>query len=311
MTAGLKIGTRGSPLALAQAAEVKAKITAAHRRSAAPEIEIVVIKTSGDIIQDRLLLEEGGKGLFTKEIEDRLLAGDIDLAVHSTKDVPAKLPEGLIIGAYLEREDPRDAFLSPVANSLNELPVGAVVGTSSLRRQAQILKLRHDLKIVPLRGNVETRLKKMHQGEVAATLLAVAGLNRLGLAGEITSFLEISDMIPAPGQGAVAVEVREGDEKIAEYLAPINHFETALAVRVERAISLSLGASCRMPLGALAQGSGKMISARAALFSPDGQSVWKAEKNGSPNNPEAFGIALGAEILAKADPALLKTYRIL
>ena len=228
MTAKLKIGTRGSPLALAQADEVKAGLVAAHSSLGEDDIEIIKIKTSGDIIQDRLLIEEGGKGLFTKEIEEQLLAGDIDLAVHSTKDMPAKLPKGLEIGAYLKREDPRDAFLSPIAGSIKDLPKGAVVGTSSLRRQAQVLKVRSDLEVIPFRGNVGTRLEKMKSGEVAAILLAVAGLNRLGLQAEITSYLDFDEMLPAPGQGAVALETRVGDETTGGLLSPLNHTDTGL-----------------------------------------------------------------------------------
>lgn len=310
MTIRIKIGTRGSPLALAQANQVKDGLVAAHASLSADNVEIIVIKTSGDIITDRLLIEEGGKGLFTKEIEEQLLAGDIDLAVHSTKDMPAKLPEGLEIGAYLKREDPRDAFLSPIARTIKDLPKGAVVGTSSLRRQAQVLRARPDLEVIPFRGNVGTRLKKMKSGEVAATLLAVAGLNRLGLGAEITSFLEFDEMLPAPGQGAVAIETREGDEKTANLLSPLNHIETGLCAWVERAVSLGLGASCRMPLGALATVKGDQISAKAALFSPDGKNLWREELTGPITDPEGLGSALAEAIKAMADPEILEAYKI-
>ncbi|MEE8294496.1 MAG: hydroxymethylbilane synthase [Sphingomonadales bacterium] len=310
MTAKLKIGTRGSPLALAQANQVKTGLVTAHSSLGGDDIEIIIIKTSGDIIQDRLLIEEGGKGLFTKEIEEQLLAGDIDLAVHSTKDMPAKLPQGLEIGGYLKREDPRDAFLSPIAGTIKDLPKAAVVGTSSLRRQAQLLMVRPDLKVIPFRGNVETRINKMKSGEVAATLLAVAGLNRLGLQGEITSFLEFDEMLPAPGQGAVAIETRVGDETTGGLLSPLDHTETGLCARVERAVSLGLGASCRMPLGALATVNGDQITAKAALFSPDGKNVWQKELVGPTSNPEGLGTALAKAIKAMADPKILETYKI-
>lgn len=310
MTAKLKIGTRGSPLALAQANQVKAGLVAAHSTLGSDDVEIIVIKTSGDIITDRRLIEEGGKGLFTKEIEEQLLAGDIDLAVHSTKDMPAKLPKGLEISGYLKREDPRDAFLSPIAGTIKDLPKGAVVGTSSLRRQAQVLMVRSDLKVIPFRGNVGTRINKMKSGEVAAILLAVAGLNRLGLQGEITSFLEFDEMLPAPGQGAIALETRIGDEITGGLLSPLDHTNTGLCARVERAVSLGLGASCRMPLGALATVNGNQITAKAALFSPDGKNVWQKELSGLTTNPEGLGTALAKAIKAMADPKILETYKI-
>lgn len=310
MTTRIIIGTRGSPLALAQANEVRNGLLAAHSSLGIKNIEIKVIKTSGDIIQDRLLIEEGGKGLFTKEIEEQLLTGDIDLAVHSTKDMPAKLPEGLEIGAYLKREDPRDAFLSPAARSLKDLPKGAVVGTSSLRRQAQVLRARPDLKVIPFRGNVGTRLNKMKSGEVAATLLATAGLNRLGLQDEITSYFELEDMIPAPGQGAVAIETRIGDAEVLDFLRPLNDFETGLCARVERAVSLGLGASCRMPLGAIATIKGDQIFAKAALFSPDGKNQWRDEVKGLSADPEGLGANLASAIKAQADPSILEAYKI-
>lgn len=308
MSARLKIGTRGSPLALAQAKEVKAALIKAHNL-VPNRIEIIPIKTSGDLIKDRTLLEEGGKGLFTKEIEDHLLSGAIDLAVHSAKDMPAKTPEGLEISSFLKREDPRDAFISKIAKTLDDLPKGAAVGTSSLRRQAQILRLRPDLKVIPFRGNVGTRLEKLKKGEVEATVLAAAGLNRLGLGKEIRSHFDHSRMLPAPGQGAIAVETRIGDTITQKLLKPLNHPRTAVAVRVERAVSFALGASCRMPLGAFAVVGPKGISAWAALFSPDGKKAWRAEKLGPVNDPEKIGQKLARVIMEKADPKLLQTFR--
>lgn len=308
MTRKIKIGTRGSPLALAQARETRARLIAAHDGLAENDFEIVVIKTSGDKIQDRLLLNEGGKGLFTKEIEDALLAGEIDFAVHSTKDMPAKLPDGLGIVAFLERQDPRDAFLSPVAKTLIDLPKGAVIGTSSLRRQAQALRLRPDLEVVPFRGNVETRIRKMENGEVAATFLAAAGLNRLGLDHCITSLLSCEDMLPAPGQGAICIEARLDDEETANRLAPLNHPETAQCVAAEREVSLTLGASCRMPLSAFAEMNEGTVHLRAALFSPDGKKHWPAEGNGS--DPMALGKTVAKTILDAADSRVLQEFGV-
>ncbi|MCH7630467.1 MAG: hydroxymethylbilane synthase [Proteobacteria bacterium] len=310
MSAKIKIGTRGSPLALAQADETRARLVAAHDGLTEGDIEIIPIKTTGDSIRDRPLLLEGGKGLFTKEIEDLLLAGKIDLAVHSTKDMPAALPGGLILAVFLEREDPRDAFLSLGVASIKDLPKGAVIGTSSLRRQAQALRLRPDLEIVPYRGNVETRIKKMKKGEVAAIFLAAAGLNRLGLGHEITALMSYEEMLPAPGQGAICIEAREGDKETARLLKPLNHEPTELAVRAERAVSLALGASCRMPLAAHASFSDNLVKARAALFSPDGKQAWTVAGKAYGENAEALGSRLGEELLKKADPDLIREFRV-
>ena len=215
----IRIGTRGSPLALAQAAEVRARLEAAHGPGR-HAFEVRVIKTTGDRIQDRPLAEAGGKGLFTKELEEALLAGEIDLAVHSMKDMPTLLPAGLTIACLLPREDVRDAFISRKVASLMDLPPGAVMATSSLRRQAQVLHVRPDLKVVPMRGNVETRLRKLEDGVADATLLACAGLRRLGLADRITSAIPTDQMLPAVAQGAIGVEIRSGDEAMAELLSP-------------------------------------------------------------------------------------------
>src|SRR5580693_8194664 len=209
----LRIGSRGSPLALAQAHEVQSRLAKAH--GLVPEqIEIKVIRTTGDAIVDRPLADAGGKGLFTKEIEEALLAGSIDLAVHSSKDMPTVLPPGLVLSAFLPREDPRDAFIGRAVKTLAELPGGAVVGTASLRRQALVKHLRPDLKIMPLRGNVETRLRKLEAGDFDATVLAVAGLKRLNLLAAVTSFLDPDEFVPAVGQGAIGIETREDDAKI-------------------------------------------------------------------------------------------------
>ncbi|MBM3519880.1 MAG: hydroxymethylbilane synthase, partial [Alphaproteobacteria bacterium] len=243
----LRIGTRGSPLALWQAGEVRRQLAAAHGL-AAGDIEIVTITTTGDRVRDRPLAEIGGKGLFTKEIEEALAAGDIHMAVHSMKDMPARLPEGLVIPALLIRADPRDAFLSPVAKRLADLPQGAVVGSSSVRRTAQLLRLRPDLKTVQFRGNVETRLRKLSDGVAQATFLAAAGLHRLGLADRITSLVPVEEMLPAVAQGAIGVEIRAADRATADLVAAIHHDETGIAVTCERAFLAALDGSCRTPL---------------------------------------------------------------
>ena len=306
----IKIGTRGSPLALAQAGEVKARLLKAHPEISDDKIELIAIKTSGDSIQDRVLIEEGGKGLFTKEIEDQLLAENIDFAVHSTKDMPASLPDGLILSTFLEREDPRDAFISKVAKTISELPEGAVVGTSSLRRQAQALALRPDLKVIPLRGNVETRLAKLARGDVTATFLAIAGLNRLGLSDVITSAMDLQGFLPSPGQGAICLETRVGDSLTENLLTPLNHEATARAVSVERAVSKALGASCRMPLGAYARIEGDKLKARAALYSPDGKQTWVEQGEADLSEAEALGQRLGESIKKNADPSLFSEFSI-
>ncbi|MEA2779455.1 MAG: hydroxymethylbilane synthase, partial [Rhodospirillaceae bacterium] len=229
----LRIGTRGSPLALAQAHLVGDRLAAVHAHLPAPEI--VVIKTTGDRVQDRKLEEIGGKGLFTKEIEEALNEGRIDLAVHSMKDMPTFLPEGLVIACLLPREDPRDVLFSPHAKNLKDLPRGARVGTSSLRRQAQVLALRPDVEVVMFRGNVGTRLEKLAAGQVDATLLALAGLIRLGQAERATAILSTEEMLPAVAQGAIGIEIRESDARTAGLLAPLDDPATEITVGAERA----------------------------------------------------------------------------
>ena len=230
----LRIGTRGSPLALAQARAVRERLAAAH--GLAPDaVEIRAIRTSGDLIQDRPLADAGGKGLFTKEIEQALIDGAIDLAVHSAKDMPTVLPGGLVLTACLEREDVRDAFISRKAVGLSALPAGSAVGTSSLRRQAQVRRLRPDLTVVNFRGNVETRLRKLDEGVADATLLALAGLKRLGLAHAATAILPIEEFLPAVGQGAIAIETRAADARVRDLVAAVDHAETSTALTAERA----------------------------------------------------------------------------
>ncbi len=298
----LRIGTRGSPLALAQAAELRTRLVSAHPGLAeAGAIETVVIRTTGDQVRDRTLAAIGGKGLFTKEIEEALLAGAIDLAVHSLKDLPTWLPPGLILACHLPREDPRDALFSPHAVSLAALPSGAVVGTASLRRQAQVLFARPDLRVVPLRGNVETRLRKLEAGTVDATLLAVAGLKRLGQAERITAILSTEDMLPAVAQGAIGIEIREGDERARRYVAPLDHAATAAQVTAERALLAALDGSCRTPIAALAEIAGDaVLSLSAMVIRPDGSERHMTTRRGGMADAAALGADAGAELRQRA-----------
>lgn len=295
----LRIGTRGSALALAQAHETRSRLMAAHNL---PEeaFEIVVITTSGDRILDRPLAEAGGKGLFTKEIEEALLNNRIDIAVHSSKDMPTQLPEGLELSAFLEREDVRDAFIGRQSAILEELPHGAVVGSSSLRRQALIRRIRPDIDVVMFRGNVQTRLRKLDEGQVAGTLLATAGLRRLGLADIITELLPVDRFPPAPGQGAICIESRIGDERVKAMLAPIGHATTAAALTCERAFLGSLDGSCRTPLAGYAQIEGDRIVFNGMILTPDGTEVHEIEAEGAINEAAALGAKAGARIREKA-----------
>ena len=269
-TAPLRIGTRGSPLALVQARTVRARLALALGVNE-EAIELKVIRTSGDIIQDRPLAEVGGKGLFTKEIEEALLDGRIDLAVHSAKDMPTVLPAGLMLAACLEREDPRDVFISLKAPSLAELPQGATLGTTSPRRQAIAKRMRPDLRVVPMRGNVETRLRKLADGECDATILALAGLKRLGLESHATKIMDVDEFLPAAGQGAIGIETRENDTRTREILARIDHADTSIALACERAFLAVLDGSCKTPIGGYADVSGDTIHFRGLLAHPDGE----------------------------------------
>jgi hydroxymethylbilane synthase len=299
VTQSIRLGTRGSPLALAQARLVRAALAAAHGWSE-DAIEIVTIRTSGDRIQDRPLSEAGGKGLFTKEIEEALLAGTIDLAVHSAKDMPTVLPEGLMLAACLPREDVRDAFISRKAASLRELPQGAVVGTASLRRQAQVKRLRPDVSTVVLRGNVETRLRKLDAGEVDATLLALAGLKRLGLADKATALLDVDEFLPAVGQGAVTIEARVDDARTRELLAKIDHADTSVALDCERAFLAVLDGSCRTPIAGHAVLNGDALRFRGMILRPDGSEAFETARSGSRKDAVALGADAGAELKARA-----------
>lgn len=295
----LKIGTRGSALALAQAHETRARLMAAHGLPEAA-FEIVVISTSGDRIQDRPLSEAGGKGLFTKEIEEALLDRRIDIAVHSSKDMPTMLPDGLELSAFLEREDVRDAFIGRAAARLEDLPQRAVVGSSSLRRQALIRRLRPDIDVVMFRGNVQTRLRKLDEGQVAGTLLANAGLRRLGLADIITELLPVERFPPAPGQGAICIESRIGDETVKAMLEPIGHVATAQALSCERAFLAALDGSCRTPIAGYAQIDGERLAFAGMILSPDGQAVHEVAAEGRAAEAASLGTDAGARIREKA-----------
>jgi hydroxymethylbilane synthase len=299
--AKIRIGTRGSPLALAQARLVQARIVAAHELGD-DACELIVIKTTGDRIVDRPLSEAGGKGLFTKELEEALLTSAVDLAVHSMKDMPTLLPDGLTIGAILEREDPRDAFISAKYASLDAVPAGATVGTSSLRRQAQLLHRRPDLTVVPFRGNVETRLKKLDDGVADATFLACAGLNRLGLAHHIAERIGTKTMLPAVAQGAIGIELRGDDEKTAALVAPLNDATTALCVAAERAFLATLDGSCRTPIAGLAELRNGALHFRGEILTPDGKQCHTTSRNGAPQTAAQMGDDAATELLARAGP---------
>lgn len=293
----MKIGTRKSPLALAQAEEVRAKLLAAWPELA---IELVPMSTRGDSITDRKLAEIGGKGLFTKEIEEALLDGRVDVAVHSMKDMPTVLPDGLVIGAMLEREDPRDVLVGQGVTSFDALPKGASFGTSSLRRASQVLMRRPDMVIVPLRGNVQTRLAKIGQGEAAATMLAKAGLNRLGLEAIPGVLLSVEECLPAIAQGAIGIECREGDARVMGLLAALSHPVTETAVNCERAFLRMLDGSCRTPIAGYAQVDGGKLHLRGLIAKPDGSAYHTVEMSGLANDADALGRAAGQELLDKA-----------
>ncbi len=302
-----RIGTRGSPLALAQAREVGAALAAAVPELAGEAaIEIVEIKTTGDAVTDRALAEVGGKGLFAKEIDAAQLEGRIDIAVHSAKDLETRLAAGIRLGAVLEREDPRDALICRDASGLDDLPDGAVVGTASLRRQAQLLSRRPDLEVTLLRGNVQTRLRKLEAGEVDATLLALAGLNRLGLADVATEVLEPGVLLPAVGQGAIGVTRRADDTRSAEWLAAIDHSESHARIAAERAMLDVLDGSCRTPIGGLAVLAGGHLTLDGLVARPDGSEVFRARHSGAAADPEAVGRTVGEALRRQAGDDLFE-----
>lgn len=295
----LRIGSRGSPLALVQAREVRGLLAAAAGIDAAT-IEIKVIRTTGDVVQDRPLADAGGKGLFTKEIEEALLEGSIDLAVHSSKDLPTLLPPGLALSGFPAREDVRDAFISHKAKSLHDLLPGAVVGTASPRRQALVKRLRPDLTVVMLRGNVETRLRKLDAGEVDATLLAVAGLKRLGVLSAATAILDPDDFVPAVGQGAIGIETRAGDARTRALVEAIDHADTRAALAAERAFLAVLDGSCRTPIGGYAKVEQGVLCFRGIIIKPDGSEAFEALREGPREAAAELGADAGGELRARA-----------
>ena len=295
-----KIGTRGSPLALWQAHEVRRCLMAAY---SLPEVafEIVVIKVTGDQILDKALKEIGGKGLFTREIEEALLDGGIDIAVHSMKDMPTVQPAGLILDCYLPREDVRDGFVSPAVAGLMDLPQGATVGSSSLRRRAQLAHRRPDLKLVEFRGNVQTRMKKLEDGVAVATFLAMAGLNRLGMAQHAKP-IAVTEMLPAVAQGAIGVERRLADPRAEAMLAAIHHTPTGQQLAAERGFLARLDGSCETPIAGLAVLEGSTLWLRGEILRPDGTRVIAGELRGPVADAAAIGAALADQVLAKAGP---------
>ena len=297
----LKIGTRGSPLALWQAHEVRRCLMAAFALSE-EAFEVVVIKVTGDVIQDKALREIGGKGLFTREIEEALLDGGIDIAVHSMKDMPTLQPEGLCLDCYLERADVRDGFVSPRIASLADLPQGATVGSSSLRRRAQLALRRPDLKLVEFRGNVQTRMRKLEDGVADATFLAMAGLTRLRMAHVARSAIAPEDMLPAVAQGAIGVERRAGDARVAALLAAIHHRPTGVRLAAERAFLARLDGSCETPIAGLALLEGDQLWLRGEILRPDGSQVIAGARRGPAADGAALGEALADELLSRAGP---------
>lgn len=302
-----RIGTRGSRLALAQAYETRDRLMAAHGLSD-KDFEIVALSTKGDRHVDRALSEIGGKGLFTFELEDQLADGRLDFAVHSSKDMATRLPDGLSIVATLPREDVRDAFIARDAADLMALPQGAVLGTSSLRRQALVKRLRPDLQVVAFRGLVETRLKKLEDGVADATLLAYAGLRRLGIAAVATVLLDPETFPPAPGQGVICVEARTNDTAMAAFLAPINHAESFAALACERAFLSVLDGSCRTPIAGLARVSGDRIAFHGMILTPDGREVHEARGEGRVGDAVAIGRAAGEDVRRRAGDRFFESW---
>jgi len=294
----IRIGSRASPLALWQAEHVRGRLASLGR-----EATIVPIVTEGDRVQNRSVGTIGGKAAFLKEIEEALLAKEVDLGVHSLKDVPTRLPPGLALCACLEREDPRDAFLSRNGTRLSALPQGSRIGTTSLRRASQIRALRPDIVVKDLRGNVDTRIRRLGEGLYEGIILAVAGLRRLGRDGEITEILDISTLLPAPGQGAIALEGREGDQDLVAAVGPLTHEPTSRAIRAERAFLETLGGDCNVPLGAYAQAQGNGLLLRAVVARPDGSKLLRGEKLGQ--DPEILGRSLASDLLDEGAGELL------
>jgi hydroxymethylbilane synthase len=299
--ASIRIASRGSPLALAQARMVRDQLATAH--GIEPQvIEIRVIRTSGDVIQDRPLSEVGGKGLFTKEIEEALLRHEADVAVHSAKDMQTQLPPGLIIAGCLPREDPRDVLVSRTDRRIADLPSGARIGTSSLRRAALVRRLRPDIAVVPLRGNVETRLRKLDEGVADATLLALAGLRRLGLESVVSAVLDPNEFVPAVGQGVIAIETRADDARVRELVAKIDDPEAATALIAERAFLTELDGSCKTPIAGHAWLVDGELRFHGLIVKPDGSCAYEAVRNGPAHDAQRLGADAGRELKHKAGP---------
>lgn len=303
----LTIGTRGSPLALVQAHQLRDRLRAAHGLDE-DAVVIETFRTTGDKIWDKSLRDAGGKGLFTKEIEDALLSRSVDFAVHSMKDVPTQLPAGLAIECLLPREDVRDAFISPKAKRLADLPKGAVIGTASLRRQAQVKLLRPDLEVAMFRGNVQTRLRKLSEGVADATFLALAGLRRLELEDKATSIVPTSEMLPAIAQGAIGIEIRQDDEAASELLAPLNDTATTLCVAAERAFLARLDGSCRTPIAGTAELKGDALHFRGQILTPDGGEAHYVERSGAPADGEKMGRDAAEDVLSRAGPDFFRSW---
>ncbi|MDH5694043.1 MAG: hydroxymethylbilane synthase [Gammaproteobacteria bacterium] len=299
----LRIATRRSPLALWQAEFVKAEL---ERHHPGIQVELVKMVTQGDKILDAPLAKVGGKGLFVKELEVGMLEGDADIAVHSMKDVPVEFPEGLHLAVICEREDPRDAFVSNTYNSFDELPQGAKVGTSSLRREAQIRERRPDLEIISLRGNVNSRLAKLDAGDYDAIILACAGLKRLGFEDRIKEALDPSVSLPAIGQGAVGIECRSDDERVNVLIAPLNHEQTAIRVRAERSMNNRLQGGCQVPIGGYAELEMGVIVMRGLVGRPDGTEVVRGNISGRPEDAEELGRVLADDLLSRGADVILK-----
>ncbi|MBV8428448.1 MAG: hydroxymethylbilane synthase [Hyphomicrobiales bacterium] len=302
--AKLRLGTRGSPLALAQAHELRRRLAEAGP-VAAEQVEIVVIRTSGDRITDSSLAEAGGKGLFTKELDEALLDGRIDIAVHSAKDLPTLIPPGIAIAGYLPREDARDALIAPRFGGLDKLPAGALIGTASVRREAQLKRWRPDIEIRLMRGNVDTRLRKLAEGECDATLLALAGLKRLGRENEATEILDIARFIPAVGQGAIAIATRTEDERLVSRLAPVLDKTTERALAAERAFLNKLDGSCRTPIAGHAVLAGGRLRFCGLALKQDGTNGVEVSREGPAEEAEQLGADAAGELLARLPPGIL------
>ena len=299
----IRIATRKSPLALWQAEHVRARLLALHPGL---QVELLTMSTQGDRILDSPLAKIGGKGLFVKELEERMLSGDADIAVHSMKDVPVELPAGLHLAVIMEREDPRDALVSNHHADLTALPQGARVGTSSLRRQCQLADRRPDLDIIPLRGNVNTRLRKLDEGEYDAIILASAGLLRLGFGERIRSFISIDDSLPAIGQGAIGIECRADDARVNALLQPLHHVPTASRVRAERAMNHRLEGGCQVPIGGHAILEGERLTLRGLVGTVDGSEIVRAEISGPTTDADRLGTALAEELLEHGAAEILR-----